>query len=64
MIPLELTEAERQMLEEVLDSYLSDLRMEIADTDRLDFRTMLKERKQVIAKVLATVREHAAQAPS
>jgi hypothetical protein len=39
----------------VLKSYLSDLRMEIADTDRQDFRDMLKERKAVIGKVLTTL---------
>ena len=33
------------MLREVLENYLSDLRMEIADTDSMDFREGLKHRK-------------------
>jgi hypothetical protein len=36
----------------VLESAHSDLRMEIADTDRMDFRDMLKGRKAVLAKTL------------
>ncbi len=56
MIQLDLDGNERQILITVLDSYLSDLRMEIADTDRLDFRDMLKERKAVLMKVLEVLR--------
>lgn len=52
MIELNLTPDEVETLRQVLDSYLSDLRMEIADTDRQDFREMLKERKGVLMKVL------------
>ena len=53
MLELELDEAERQILVTVLESYLSDLRMEIADTDRLEYREMLRERKELVQKVLA-----------
>ena len=52
MVELDLTEEERQILHDVLQSYLSDLRMEIADTDRVDFRDMLKDRKAVVQKAL------------
>ncbi len=55
MLELDLTEQERDMLRHVLESYLSDLRMEIADTDRQDFRDMLKGRKAVIQKVLGAL---------
>ncbi|HKY60066.1 MAG TPA: hypothetical protein VJP59_03555 [Gemmatimonadota bacterium] len=55
MIELDLDERERETLGTVLRSYLSDLRMEIADTDRQEFRDMLKERKVVIGKVLAAI---------
>ena len=51
MIELDLDDEERAILKTVLESYLSDLRMEIADTDRQDFREMLKERKAVLIKV-------------
>ena len=52
MLNLDLTDEEVEVLRHVLESYLSDLRMEIADTDLLDFRNMLKGRKGVIGKVL------------
>lgn len=52
MVQLDLDAQERETLRHVLESYLSDLRMEIADTDRQDFRDMLKGRKAVIQKVL------------
>ncbi len=52
MLKLELASDEIEVLRYVLESYLSDLRMEIADTDRMDFREGLKHRKRVIQKVL------------
>lgn len=52
MVSIDITEDEAKVLHTVIDSYLSDLRMEIADTDRKDFRDMLKQRKQVLIKVL------------
>lgn len=55
MPQLNLTEQEKQVLIEALESYISDLRMEIADTDRQDFRNALKSRKEVLKKVLETL---------
>ncbi|MEW6488778.1 MAG: hypothetical protein AB1578_12810 [Thermodesulfobacteriota bacterium] len=52
MIRIELTEAEAATLQDVLESYLSDLRMEIADTDRMEFREELKAKKKVVADVM------------
>jgi hypothetical protein len=52
MIVLNLSEHEREILAQVLKSYLSDLRMEIADTDSYEFREGLKARKKVLMKVL------------
>ncbi|UCF30946.1 MAG: hypothetical protein JSV26_00485 [bacterium] len=46
-----LTPEEREILVDVLDTCLSDLRMQIAHTDRQNFRDMLKERKKVLMKV-------------
>ena len=62
MIPLDLTPDEATILTEVLESYLSDLRMEIANTDKLDFRQSLKERKAVLVKVLGAIEESRAKA--
>jgi hypothetical protein len=56
MINLDLTKEENDILTMVLESYLSDLRMEIADTDSMDFRESLKKRKDVLKKVLETLK--------
>ncbi|MBC8551545.1 MAG: hypothetical protein H8D23_18010 [Candidatus Brocadiales bacterium] len=58
MINLELTKEEKDILAMILESYLSDLRMEIADTDSMDFREALKKRKDVLKKVLEAL-QHA-----
>jgi hypothetical protein len=55
MIQFDLNDDERRILKEVLESSLSDLRMEIADTERLEFRDGLKVRKDVIAKAIAAL---------
>ena len=56
MIHLELTKEEKEILIDILENNLSDLRMEIADTDKMDFREMLKKQKDVLKKVLETLR--------
>lgn len=61
-ITLDLNEEERATLVGVLESYVSDLRMEIADTDRMAFREMLKARKAVIMKTLDSLRAAATAA--
>lgn len=43
MAQIHLADDEVEMLREILASYLSDLRMEVADTDQKDFRDGLKE---------------------
>jgi hypothetical protein len=52
VIELELTLRERELVIEAIKSYLSDLRMEIADTDSFDFREQLKERKEALRTLL------------
>jgi hypothetical protein len=52
VISLELSNEESEILVDVLTSHLSDLRMEIADTDQMDFREQLKQRKAVIEKAI------------
>ena len=51
-----MTDEERQLLESILEELVSDLRMEIAYTDRQDFRDDLKRKKVLIQKVLESVR--------
>ena len=43
---------ERQILRTILENELSDLRMEMADTDRKEFRDLLSRRKAVLQKVV------------
>ena len=52
MVRLELTPTEAEVLRMVLESYLSDLRMEIADTDSMDYREGLKGRKVVLRRIV------------
>ncbi|UCG76546.1 MAG: hypothetical protein JSV95_04430 [Gemmatimonadota bacterium] len=59
MIQLDLNEEERRILEEVLQAAVSDLRMEIANTDSYDFRKMLKGRKAALRKTLEALQPDA-----
>lgn len=52
MIRIELTPEKAEMLREILEGYLSDLRMEIADTDLMSFRENLKEREDFLKELL------------
>lgn len=53
MTTLNLNQEQRETLQESLNSYLSDLRLEIADTDNHDFREQLKHKEVVLKDVLA-----------
>jgi hypothetical protein len=55
MATLELTADESGMLRAILESYLSDLRMEIADTDSMDYREMLKAKEVFLKKVIPSL---------
>ena len=47
-----LSDIEASTLKETLENYLSDLRMEVADTDLMDFRENLKEKEIVLKNIL------------
>jgi len=53
MTTLNLNQQQRETLQESLTCYLSDLRLEIADTDNHDFREQLKHKEVVLKDVLA-----------
>jgi len=55
MLSVTFSEEERAELAAVLEEYLSELRMEMADTDRMDYREMLKERKRRLVGILHAV---------
>jgi hypothetical protein len=52
MSQLDLSPEEHTTLVRVLNEYVSDLGMEIADTDNKDFRDQLKKRKEVARTIL------------
>ena len=58
MIQFMLTDEERELLIEILENDKSDLRMEIANTDRLGYREMLKKR-EVLMKIIQQKLEQA-----
>ena len=45
------SQEERELLIEILENDISDLRMEIADTDRREYREMLKNREVLMKKI-------------
>jgi hypothetical protein len=51
MIQFMVTEEERELLMDVLENNISDLRMEIADTDRQEYRNMLKNRETIMKNI-------------
>ena len=53
MVPIELTEEMAEMMREVVVSHLSELRMEIAYTNRKEFREYLKGRAELLEGFLA-----------
>ena len=57
MISVQLTEEEAALLKQSLELLLSDVRMEICDTDSGDFREGLKIEKSVLEQVIAQIEE-------
>lgn len=52
---LNLSETEVLTLKKTLESYISDLRMEIADTEEMDFRERLKQEEVILTKILKSL---------
>jgi len=57
MVNIDLSPDEKKVLVEVLTTCISNLRMEICDTDRKDFREEIKERKELLMKVVDALQE-------
>ena len=55
MIQLNLDDQEKEILDETLKSYLSNLSYEIADTDSQDYRDKLKAKRAVLEKIKAAL---------
>jgi TnpA family transposase len=60
MIHLELTNEEEQYLKEEVQKRLTDLDHEIAYTDSMGFKDMLKRRREVVRKFLEKLPDAAA----
>lgn len=52
MVRIELTEGDAERLRELCEAQLSDLRMEIAGTDSMEFREGLKQDAGLLRSVL------------
>jgi hypothetical protein len=52
MVRIELSVQEAEELSGILKDYLSDLRMEIVDTESHDFREGLKKRKDLLSRIV------------
>lgn len=57
MVNLELTDEEAAILKRTLELAVSDVRMEICDTDSPDFKDGLKAEKSALERVLAQIAE-------
>ena len=57
MTHLELTEQQQQILGEVLEITLSDLSMEISDTDQKDYRDGLKQRREALNAIVEALKQ-------
>lgn len=49
---INLTDNEAAMLKEILSDTLSDIRFEIANTERMTYREQIKEREALIKKLI------------
>jgi len=56
LLKLDLDREEREVLVDLLETRLADLRMEIGDSVPLAYRHMLKEKKKVLEKTVACLR--------
>ncbi|MEJ2617567.1 MAG: hypothetical protein P8Z35_21615 [Ignavibacteriaceae bacterium] len=56
-IELNLSEDEQNIIENILENNISDLSMEITNTDKMDYREKLKIKRNVLQKLLKSLRE-------
>ncbi len=55
MTTLNLTAEQAEVLKETLSSCIQELRMEISDTDKYDFREMLKKKEVLLKEIVAAL---------
>lgn len=52
-MPIQLTSKEEEILREILERYLPNLRIEVANTDDREYRKHLKEKEAFMKEMLA-----------
>ena len=57
MFKLDLDRDERDLLVDLLETRLADLRMEIGNTPSLSYRDMLRKKKKVLEKTVTHLRQ-------
>ncbi len=60
----ELTPEEQELLRGIIEEYIADLRMEIRETDSYDFRLTLKEKEEILKRVLQKVQSAPTDPPA
>ena len=48
---IQLADEEAEVLRSVLEEYISELRMEVSNTDSMDFREVLKRKEEILKRV-------------
>lgn len=56
MITFELTDEDATLLAHIMEEYLSDLRMEIVDTDSSDYKRQLRAEKDLVNDIIARLK--------
>jgi len=53
---IQLVDEEAEILKSVLEEYISDLRMEVSNTDSMDLREQLKRKEEVLKRLAGQLR--------
>ena len=61
MIQILITDEERELLVDLLENDIAELRMEISDTHRKEYRDMLKHRESLLKSIQQKVEQAAAE---
>ena len=57
MIQLPISPEDKEVVIEALESYLADLRMEISDTDLMEFKMNLKKKRDILERAVLALHE-------
>jgi hypothetical protein len=55
VLQFNLRPEDRDLLVEIVEEYLGDLRVEIGDTDNFDYRSKLKAEEKAVREILDTL---------